>query len=541
MTAEMKLILFRQLFEHHRDRRGPSFHNNNMAALCRGRHRWKSVKWCRLITRSVTGKYDYDVVVIGGGSGGLACSKEAAQLGLNVAVLDYVEPSAKGTKWGLGGTCVNVGCIPKKLMHQAALLGTAIKDARKYGWQISGPISHDWSTMADAVQNHIRSLNWGHRVQLQDKKVKYLNMKGSLVDEHTIKALTKAGKEMTLTAKNIVIATGGRPKFPTNIPGAMEHGITSDDIFWLKESPGKTLVVGASYVALECAGFLTGIGLDTTVMVRSIALRGFDQQMAQLVTDYMESYGTKFAWKCVPKRVEKLPSGALQVIWIDMMTGNEHKDTYDTVLWAVGRAPETKALGLNKLGVQLDKKTGKIIVGVDESTTVPNIYAFGDIGQGRPELTPTAIKAGKLLARRLAGRSTALMNYDNVPTTVFTPLEYGCVGLSEEEAESRHGKDNIEVFHAFYKPLEFTVAERDASQCYLKVICERDGVQKILGLHFTGSNAGEVTQGFAMGFQCGATYSHLLETVGIHPTTAEELVKVNITKRSGLDATVTGC
>uniref|UniRef100_A0A8C4IDF1 Thioredoxin reductase 2, tandem duplicate 2 n=1 Tax=Dicentrarchus labrax TaxID=13489 RepID=A0A8C4IDF1_DICLA len=428
-----------------------------MAAFCRGRHRWKrtNVSCLHVLTRNLTGKYDYDLVVIGGGSGGLACSKEAAQVGQKVAVLDYVEPSLKGTKWGLGGTCVNVGCIPKKLMHQAALLGSAVKDAKKYGWQISGPVCHDWATMAEAVQNHVRSLNWD--------------------------------------------------------------------------------------VALECAGFLTGIGLDTTVMVRSIALRGFDQQMSGLVTDYMETYGTKFAWKCVPKRVDKLSSGALQVTWTDTHTGNEHKDTYDSVLWAVGRAPETKALGLDKLGVQLNKETGKIVVGADESTSVPNIYAFGDISEGRPELTPTAIKAGKLLARRLAGHSTELMNYDNVATTVFTPLEYGCVGLSEEEAEKRHGKDSIEVYHAFYKPLEFTVAERDASQCYLKVVCERGGDQKILGLHFTGPNAGEMTQGFALGFQCGATYSHLLQTVGIHPTCAEEVVKVNITKRSGLDATVTGC
>ncbi|XP_026177114.1 thioredoxin reductase 2, tandem duplicate 2 isoform X3 [Mastacembelus armatus] len=307
-----------------------------MAVLCRGRHRWKNISSLRVWTRSLTGQYDYDLVVIGGGSGGLACSKEAAGLGLKVAVLDYVEPSVRGTKWGLGGTCVNVGCIPKKLMHQAALLGTAVKHARKYGWQISGPVYHDWATMAEAVQNHVKSLNWGHRVQLQDKKVTYLNMKGSLVDEHTVKGLTKAGKETVLTAKNIVIATGGRPKYPTNIPGAMEHGLTSDDIFWLKKSPGKTLVVGASYVALECAGFLTGVGLDTTVMVRSIALRGFDQQMAGLVTDYMEAYGTKFAWKCVPKRLDKLSSGALRVTWTDTQTGNEHEDTYDSVLWAVG-------------------------------------------------------------------------------------------------------------------------------------------------------------------------------------------------------------
>ncbi|KAM9547962.1 thioredoxin reductase 2, tandem duplicate 2 isoform 4-T4 [Salvelinus alpinus] len=472
-----------------------------MAALCRVRHRWKRTNCIQLLTRNLTGTFDYDLVVIGGGSGGLACSKE-------------------GTKWGIGGTCVNVGCIPKKLMHQAALLGTALKDAQKYGWQIPGPISHDWSTMAEAVQNHVRSLNWGHRVQLQDKEVKYLNVKGSLVDEHTVKGLTRTGKE---------------------IPGAVEHGITSDDIFWLKESPGKTLVVGASYVALECAGFLTGIGLDTTVMVRSIPLRGFDQQMAGLVTDYMEAYGTKFSWRSVPKSVDKLSSGALQVTWTDEQTGKDQRDTFDSVLWAVGRAPETKTLGLEKVGVKLNKESGKILVAADESTSVPNIYAFGDIGEGRPELTPTAIKAGKLLARRLAGQTNELMNYDNVATTVFTPLEYGCVGLSEEEAESRHGKDSIEVYHAFYKPLEFTVAERDASQCYIKVVCKRGGDQRILGLHFTGPNAGEVTQGFAMGFQCGATLTHLKETVGIHPTCAEELTKVNVSKRSGLDATVTGC
>uniref|UniRef100_A0A672ISG5 Thioredoxin reductase 2, tandem duplicate 1 n=1 Tax=Salarias fasciatus TaxID=181472 RepID=A0A672ISG5_SALFA len=402
-------------------------------------------------------------------------------------------------------------------MHQAALLGTAVKDAKKYGWQIPGPVSHDWATMAGAVQNHVRSLNWGHRVQLQDKKVKYLNLKGSLADEHTVKGLSKAGKEVSCWSQLRLLF---------QIPGAMEHGFTTGL---------------HSDVALECAGFLTGIGLDTTVMVRSIALRGFDQQMAGLVTDYMEAYGTRFAWKSVPKKVEKLPSGALQVTWVDGQTGSEARDTYDSVLWAVGRAPETKALGLDRLNVQLNNATGKIVVGADESTSVPNIFAFGDISEGRPELTPTAIKAGKLLARRLAGQSTELMNYDNVPTTVFTPLEYGCVGLSEEEAERRHGKDGIEVFHAFYKPLEFTVAERDASQCYIKVICERGADQKILGLHFTGPNAGEVTQGFSMGLQCGATYSHLLQTVGIHPTCAEEVVKVGITKRSGLDAAVTGC
>ncbi|NXT86529.1 TRXR2 reductase, partial [Anhinga rufa] len=304
------------------------------------------------------GKNEYDLLIIGGGSGGLACAKEAAQFGRKVAVLDYVEPSPQGTKWGLGGTCVNVGCIPKKLMHQAALLGNALKDAQHYGWNIAQPVHHTWSVMAQAVQNYVKSLNWGHRVQLQDKKVKYFNMKGSFSDPHTIRGLTKAGKETIVTAENIVIATGGRPKYPTHIAGALEYGITSDDLFWLKESPGKTLLAYYPFVlhlyeiivhisltdaspdvSLECAGFLTGIGLDTTVMMRSIPLRGFDQvsQMASLVTEHMESYGTKFLKRCFPTKVEKLESNRLQVTWKNTDLGTEQTDSFDTVMWAVGK------------------------------------------------------------------------------------------------------------------------------------------------------------------------------------------------------------
>uniref|UniRef100_A0AAY5EV52 thioredoxin-disulfide reductase (NADPH) n=1 Tax=Electrophorus electricus TaxID=8005 RepID=A0AAY5EV52_ELEEL len=502
---------------------------------------------------SAAGTHHYDLVVIGGGSGGLACSREAAQLGQKVAVLDHVQPSARGTAWGLGGTCVNVGCIPKKLMHQAALLGVAMDDAGKFGWSIPGPVSHDWSTLAQAVQNYVKSLNWGHRVQLQDRKVKYFNTRGSLLDRHTVRGLDAKGTEMTLTARNIVIATGGRPRYPTHMFihawTEVMFGIFNKVTFALVKSHGQNLSrmedCGASvYVGLECAGLLAGIGLDASVMVRSVALRGFDQQMAQLVTGHMEARGTRFHWGCVPTSVEKLPSGLLQVKWTEVRSDLERverEDTFSSVLWAIGRVPETTGLNLPQVGVQLHPDTGKIVVATDERTTVSNVYAIGDVAEGRPELTPTAVKAGKLLARRLAGQSNQLMDYHSVPTTVFTPLEYGCVGLSEESAESRYGKDNIEVYHAFYKPLEFTIAERDASHCYVKVVCDRAGVQRVLGLHFTGPSAGEVIQGFAVSVRCGLTYAQLRDTVGIHPTCAEELTKIHITKRSGLDATVTGC
>lgn len=486
------------------------------------------------------GRQCYDLLVIGGGSGGLACAKEAAQLGKKVAVLDYVEPSPRGTRWGLGGTCVNVGCIPKKLMHQAALLGGMIRDAPHYGWRVA-QAPHDWATMADAVQNHVKSLNWGHRVQLQDRKVKYLNVKASFVDAHTVCGVSKGGEETLLSAEHIVIATGGRPRYPTHIEGALEYGITSDDLFWLKESPGKTLVVGASYVALECAGFLTGLGLDTTVMIRSVPLRAFDQQMASLVTEHMAGHGTRVLRGCAPERVEKLPGQQLRVTWVDLASDRKDAGTFDTVLWAIGRVPETASLNLEKAGVRTNPVTGKILVDAQEATSIPHIYAIGDVAEGRPELTPTAIMAGRLLAQRLSGRTSDLMDYSSVPTTVFTPLEYGCVGLSEEAAVARHGEEHVEVYHAFYKPLEFTVPQRDASQCYIKMVCLREPPQLVLGLHFLGPNAGEVTQGFALGIKCGASFQQVIRTVGIHPTCAEEVAKLRISKRSGLDPTVTGC
>ncbi|CAK6440282.1 unnamed protein product [Pipistrellus nathusii] len=512
-----------------------------------GRFRWRPqapalAGGVRGAARSAAaGRPDYDLLVIGGGSGGLACAKEAAQLGKKVAVVDYVEPSPRGTRWGVGGTCVNVGCIPKKLMHHAALLGGMIRDAPLYGWGVPQQVPHDWSKMAEAVQNYVKSLNWGHRVQLQERKVSYFNMKASFVDEHVVRGVTKGGKETLLSAKHIVIATGGRPRYPTEIEGALEHGITSDDIFWLKESPGKTLVVGGSYVALECAGFLTGLGLDTTVMIRSIPLRGFDQQMSALVTDYMASHGTRFLRGCTVVSVKRLLDSQLQVTWKDLASGQEGMDTFNTVLWAVGRVAETRNLDLEKAGVNTNPKSKKILVDAREATSVPHIYAIGDTAEGRPELTPTAIMAGRLLAQRLCGQSKDLMDYDNVPTTVFTPLEYGCVGLSEEAAVARHGADHVEVYHAYYKPLEFTVAERDASQCYIKMVCLRKPPKPVLGLHFLGPNAGEVTQGFALGIKCGASYAQVMRTVGIHPTCAEEVTKLRITKRSGMDPTVTGC
>jgi len=486
--------------------------------------------------------FDYDIIVIGGGSGGLAASKEAARLGKKVAVCDFVVPSPAGTTWGLGGTCVNVGCIPKKLMHQAALLGEAVKDAKSFGWDVDkSQVNHNWGKMVEEIQAHIGGLNWGYKVALREKEVTYLNEYAEFIDEHTLKTVNKKGKEKNITADKFIIATGGRPKYP-DIPG-VEHGISSDDLFSLSYNPGKTLLVGASYIALECAGFLAGLGLETTVMVRSILLRGFDQQIANKIGDYMEEHGVNMIRECVPTSIEKVEDGAPGKLKVSgkYKDGTEFVDEFNTVIFAIGRDACTNKIGLDKVGVELNPKNGKVIHNEAEQTNVPHIYAIGDVLDDKPELTPMAIQSGKLLARRLAGVSEVLTDYVNVCTTVFTPLEYGCCGYSEEDAIEKYGEDDIEVYHTGFWPLEWTVAHRPETACYCKLVCVKSQNMKVVGIHYLGPNAGEVTQGFGIAVKMGATKDDFDALVGIHPTTAENFTTLTISKSSGEDATVAGC
>ncbi|XP_068207855.1 thioredoxin reductase 1, cytoplasmic [Palaemon carinicauda] len=485
--------------------------------------------------------YDYDLVVIGGGSGGLAASKLAADLGAKVAVCDFVQPTPKGTTWGLGGTCVNVGCIPKKLMHQAAILGHSLKDSRDFGWTTPDGVTHDWSKMVEGIQSHIGSLNWGYRVALRNKKVDYVNAYATFVDAHTLHTVDRRGKEKAITADKFLIATGGRPRYP-DIPGAKEYCITSDDIFSLPHSPGKTLLVGASYIALECAGFLAGLGYDTTVMVRSILLRGFDQGIAERIGTYMEQNGVKFIRGAVPTSIEQIEEGSPGKYRVKSTTneGEEIEEEYNTVVLAIGRDPCTSSLGLEKINVEL-AKSGKVIVDKGERTSVPHVYAIGDVIEGGLELTPVAIQAGKLLAKRLYGNGTLLTDYVNVPTTVFTPLEYGCCGLSEEEAIAKYGEDDIEVYHGNFIPLEYTVPHRPENDCYAKLICVSSENEKVVGFHVLSPNAGEITQGFSIGLKLGATKADFDNLIGIHPTVAEVFTTLNVTKKSGGDVSAQGC
>ncbi|XP_044940694.1 thioredoxin reductase 1, cytoplasmic isoform X2 [Mustela putorius furo] len=487
--------------------------------------------------------YDYDLIIIGGGSGGLAAAKEAAKYDKKVMVLDFVTPTPHGTRWGLGGTCVNVGCIPKKLMHQAALLGQALQDSRTYGWNTEETVKHDWNKMTEAVQNHIGSLNWGYRVALREKKVTYENAYGQFVGPHRIKATNNKGKEKIYSAERFLIATGERPRY-LGIPGDREYCISSDDLFSLPYCPGKTLVVGASYVALECAGFLAGIGLDVTVMVRSILLRGFDQDMANKIGEHMEEHGVKFIKQFVPIKVEQIEAGTpgrLRVTAKSTSSDETIEGEYNTVLLAIGRDACTRKIGLETVGVKINEKTGKIPVTDEEQTNVPYIYAIGDILEGKLELTPVAIQAGRLLAQRLYAGSSVKCDYENVPTTVFTPLEYGSCGLSEEKAMERFGEENIEVYHSYFWPLEWTIPSRDNNKCYAKVICNIKDNERVVGFHILGPNAGEVTQGFAAALKCGLTKKQLDSTIGIHPVCAEVFTTLSVTKRSGGNILQAGC
>ena len=269
------------------------------------------------------------------------------------------------------------------------------------------------------------------------------------MDPHTVEFSLKGddGKLQRLSAKNIVIAVGGRPAIPSDIPGAYEHAITSDDIFFLSRRPGKTLCVGGSYIALECAGFLTELGYDVTVAARSILLREFDRQCATKIEQIMIDLGCNIITGIQPSSILRLESGKLQVAFRNT-EGSDSSTTeeYDTVFFATGRTPDLKGLNLPLAGLEITP-SGKILTN-EERTNVEHIYAVGDVCEGKQELTPVAVRAGELLARRLFGGSNVQMNYDLVPTTVFTPMEYGCVGLSEEEAIKQYGDDDIEVLHS---------------------------------------------------------------------------------------------
>jgi len=466
----------------------------------------------------------YDLVVIGGGSGGLACAKEASKCGAKVAVLNYVQKTTAGTSWGLGGTCVNVGCIPKKLFHHAALMGKQVmQNTEPFGWKNMGH-EHDWEKLTTNVQAHIKTLNTSYEKSLEDVNVKYINGKGKLLSTKMIQVTnSERGQNFNIIGKKIVLAVGGTPSYPAFIDNAKDVGITSDDIFSLKKKPGKTLIVGGGYIAMETAGFLNSLGVDTTVMLRSEPLSGFDRECVEKIVSNMTSEGVKFLNFCKPVSFFKFGNTHTEVHYL--RDGMDNIDDFENIIFATGRTAQTKNLGLENVGGIKISPTGKIVT-TEDLMTNSNIYAVGDIVEGSKELTPVAIQQGKLLAKYLfEGTSFNAMDAETVPTTIFTPLEYGSCGLSEEQARRKYG-DSITVFKKNFNILENQLsASLSGEQGFVKLICRAHNVNEdiVIGFHFLGPHAAEVTQGVAVAMRAGATKQHFDDTFGIHPSNAEHM------------------
>ena len=445
--------------------------------------------------------FDYDFFVIGGGSGGVRASRIAAGLGARVGLAE---------ERYLGGTCVNVGCIPKKLFSYAAHYAHDFEDARGYGWELPGEPRFHWPTLRDNKDREIQRLNAVYLGMLERAGVDVHQQRALLLDKHTI-----ALGDRTITAREILLATGGWPTIP-EIEGK-EHAITSNELFSLTSLPTSILIVGGGYIAVEFAGILSGLKVSTTLVHRgSTLLRGFDTEIAGAFAAELQKYATLHLDADVVK-IQKLADGGLQVL-----LSSDAVLTVDAVMFATGRNPNTANLGLEALGVKLGEN-GAIIVNADFTTTVPNIHAVGDVID-RVALTPVALAEGQILAQRLFGkadeRKAKVMRYENIPTAVFSNPNIATVGLDEEGARQQY--PNLAVYRSQFKALRHTLSGRH-EKTFLKLLVDTD-TDRVVGIHMLGADAGEIVQGLAVAINAGATKADFDATLGIHPTVAEEFV-----------------
>jgi glutathione reductase (NADPH) len=443
----------------------------------------------------------YDLVVIGGGSAGLAASQRAAEYGAR-AVL--VEPAP------LGGTCVNVGCVPKKIMWNAAELGSALHDAVDYGFPVeAGAV--DWAALKHRRDTYIERLNGLYAANLARRQVELVRAHASFVDAHTVSA---GGRQ--LHAPNIFIATGGRPLLPP-LPGA-ELGITSDGFFELGAQPRRVAVVGGSYIAVELASIFSGLGSETTLVLRgATALRSFEPMLGETIGKILSEEG-----------VEVVTHVALTALTRDNADGlllERREGTplgpFDCVVWAIGRGALVEHLGLERAGVKLDSQ-GFIATDLYQATNVAGVYALGDV-TGRWQLTPVAIAAGRRLSDRLFGGHVGRhLDYENIPTVIFGRPPLGTVGLTEQAARERYGDANVSVYRSSFVGLYHALTHvKPRSEMKLVTVGPE---QRIVGLHVVGQGADEMLQGFAVALRMGATKKDFDDTVAIHPTSAEEFV-----------------
>ena len=441
-------------------------------------------------------KFDFDLFVIGAGSGGVRAARMSASFGAKVAIAE---------ERYLGGTCVNVGCIPKKLFVYGSHFSEEFTDSAYYGWSV-GSRKFNWATLLENKNQEISRLNAIYRNLLESPGVAIFESHTELIDAHTI-----AVGDHRVTAERVLIATGSWPSVP-NFPGC-EHVTTSNDAFFFDKLPERIIVVGGGYIAVEFAGIYQGLGVDTTLLYRGpLFLRGFDDGVREFVQDQLIAKGVNVRFNSTVAEVEMSENGK-----VARLRDGTLLET-DEILYATGRKPLSDSCGLEKAGVQIDV-AGGILVDSQYQTNVPNIYAIGDVID-RLQLTPVAIAEGMCIAFNLFGGETRMVSYEDIPTAVFCQPQIGTVGPTEAKAQTLYA--NLHVYESAFRPLKYTVSD-NSERTYMKLLVDGD-TDRVVAAHMVGPEAGEIIQGLAVAIKAGATKKHFDTTLGIHPTAAEEFV-----------------
>lgn len=443
----------------------------------------------------------YDYLVIGGGSGGLASARRAAQHGARVALVE---------RGRLGGTCVNVGCVPKKIMWNAAALAEALHDAKDYGFDVS-VAGLDWARLKRARDAYIARLNGIYADNLEKDGVERIEGSAELIQADTVRV---AGRE--IQTRQLLVATGSHPHVPA-ILGA-ELGITSDGFFELEQQPERVAIVGAGYVGVELAGVFRGLGSRVTLFFRHpLPLNHFDPLVAEGVNEHLSQAGVELAANGEPVRAEYAANGKITMV----CAGEKSFTGFDCLLWATGRDPNVAGLGLERVGIRLDSRQ-HVLVDEWQNTNVEGVHAIGDV-TGCLMLTPVAIAAGRRLADRLfGGEPKARLDYDDIPSVVFSHPPVGSVGLTEPEARARFGTEAVKSYTRRFTNIYHAVTEH-RSATFIKLVVT-GAEERVVGIHVVGRGADELIQGFAVALKMGAKKSDLDRTLAIHPTAAEELV-----------------
>ncbi|MCR9144214.1 MAG: glutathione-disulfide reductase [bacterium] len=444
-------------------------------------------------------EFDYDLFVIGAGSGGVRAARISASLGAKVAVAE---------ERFMGGTCVNVGCVPKKLFVYGSHYPREFEDARGFGWEVPGPAKFNWQTLLENKNREIERLNGIYRNLLESNQVTIYDSRATVIDAHTLRV-----GDRKIRARNVLVATGSRALRP-HFPGA-EHTITSLEAFYLQELPKRAVIIGGGYIAVEFAGIFNGLGVHTTLAYRGdCILRGFDDDIRTHVAEEMQKSGIHILFETDFESIEKRDDGVLIV-----RTSHGEEFETDLVFSAIGREPNTEGLGLEEAGVHLDARGG-ITVDDHFRTNVESIFAVGDV-INRYQLTPVALAEGMAVARTLfAGGEAQTVNYDHIATAVFCEPNIGTVGLTE--AAARKQSDHVQIFRSTFRPMKNTLSGNE-SRTIMKLVVDEQ-TDRVLGVHMAGPDAGEIIQGLAVALKAGATKSVFDATIGIHPTAAEEFV-----------------